>query len=188
MTRRIAAASVAIVAVITGLWYFALWKPQTTKLAAAHRAVASAEANQSTLLGQIATLRRLEAQVPALRQSLRTLQSDLPATAGLDTTIRQINAAAQSAGVTWQSLTPQLNAASATSGPAAPAGRSSGVSSVALSMTVTGTYHQIMGFLRNLDALPRLMVTNGVSLSSNGNQQLAASLNSEVFFMPAGAS
>ncbi len=32
------------------------------------------------------------------------------------------------------------------------------------------------------------MVINNVSLSSNGNQQLAASLDSEVFFMPAGAS
>jgi Tfp pilus assembly protein PilO len=185
MTRRIALATGLVVALVAVLWWFALWRPQTARLDSARHATVAADSAQAGLLAQINALQAVDRQVPALEKALRTLQLELPSSPELDTTIRQIYAAAQSAKVAWQSLTPQLQSGDDSADPSATP---SGVSSVALSISVQGPYGSIMDFIRNLDQLPRLMVVNSLNLANGGSNVLSASLTAEVYFSPGGGS
>ncbi|MHB1533825.1 MAG: hypothetical protein ACYC1D_04275, partial [Acidimicrobiales bacterium] len=62
--------------------------------------------------------------------------------------------------------------------PAPAAG--AGPPAIALTMSATGTYGQLMAFMRGLDTLPRAIVVDRLALTGTG--QLTASIDARMFY------
>lgn len=186
MNRRIALAVLAAV-VITGIWYVALWSPQSKSLKKANARTAAAQVQQNTLRGDITVLKREQTELPAKQAELVKLKQALPEVPSLDTLIDNINTAALGSGVDWQSIAPtkpaSYNAAQAAS--VLP-----GVTqAVPVSMQANGSYSQLLDFVNRLNAMPRLLTVSGFSISGvGGATKTSAQITSQVFYVPALAS
>lgn len=174
MTRKIAAAAVAILVVLAVGWYFILWSPQTAKIRTAKATLATAQTSEVALQGQLTALEKLKTSLPLMRRQLGTLDASLPAGSQLDRTISQVSAAADEADVVVVSISPQQSAGSVV----APAG----LNEVPVSLTVNGSYFQLMNFIYFLDHMPRLFVVSGINLSPGSSSELAGQINGNIFY------
>jgi Tfp pilus assembly protein PilO len=180
-TRRIAviAAAAAVLAVV--VWYLALYRPQSHALASAHRARAAAEQKIDQLHSQVAALRAEVKHIPSDTARLAILNAALPKSPSLDTALDQLHRTATAAGVVLSAVGPSAPAAAthaAGGSPSSPAGSNN--PAITLNMSATGSYPQLMTFLRGLATMPRALVVDQLSLS--GSSQLTASISARIFY------
>jgi Tfp pilus assembly protein PilO len=169
MTRRIVTIAVIAAVGLTGLWYLLLWSPQSKHLQQARASVAATQEQQVSLGQQLSSLRR---QQPQLLDQLRVAES--------------------AAGVQLQSLTPtQPGPLSSGQAPGSTASTTSvaagGLQGITLTMQLTGSYFQVVDFVNRLNALPRLIVLNNLSLSkapAAAANNLSASVVARAFVEP----
>lgn len=177
-TRRIGAVTAAAAVLLVLIWYAALLRPQTAHAKAAHTAYAAAQAKSAELQSQIATLQALLREVPADQARLVTLNAAVPARPALSDLLTQLHQDATATGVQLTAVTP---AAPATSGSTAGTALPGGAHSLAVPLSVTGTYPSLMSFLRRLTSMPRVAVVDGLSLSPTSGG-MTASLTVRVFY------
>jgi Tfp pilus assembly protein PilO len=177
-TKRIAAVAAGAALVLIGLWYVALFHPATHKLAVAHKAEAAAEQNISQLHAQVAQLQTLEAQIPSDKAKLAALNAAITTNPSLATALVQLHQAATRSGATLSTVGP-----SAPTGPSAGA-QTSGTPSIALTLTASGSYGQLMAFLRQLASLPRTLVVDTLDISGSGSK-LTANMSARIFYTAA---
>ena len=154
------AAAVAVALV----WYLALWSPRNSAYNKAHSEVTESESAIQSLQVQI---QQLEAQAKSGNGAATARQSvenaAIPPQANLAQLILQINKSATDSGVLFISISPSEPAAPATGATAT----GSTASVINVSINASGGYYQIVDFINRLDSLPRLMVVQGVTMSSN---------------------
>lgn len=158
-----AAAAVLIVAVA---WYMAFWKPEVGRLKTAQANLAQVNSQVATDQAQLAALKAQAPKVKSERAVLKKLVQAVPNGPSLDQALRTVRNAASTAGIKIQSLSvpPPANwggagvSASATGGPI----------NLPLSVAATGTQSQLLGFVRALDAQPRLYVVTAFGLTASG--------------------
>jgi Tfp pilus assembly protein PilO len=177
----VVAASVAIV----GLWYVALFSPQSKSIQKANSEAATANIQADSLRSQIAVLQQEKLQLPASTAKLATLKAALPDTPALDKLIDDINGAANQAGVDWQTISP-TKPASYTSGATqtSSGGFAGGMQSVTVTLQVNGTNHQILDFVTKLSGISRLIDVTSFNLSNSSGPRSGGQLTTQIFFVP----
>jgi Tfp pilus assembly protein PilO len=192
MTRRIVTIAVIAAVGLTGLWYLLLWSPQSKHLQQAHSSVAAAQQQQVSLGQQLSSLRRQQPQLPAKQAQLSRLKGAVPDTPQLDQLLDQLRVAESAAGVQLQSLTPTqpgpLSSGQASGSTASTTSvAAGGLQGITLTMQLTGSYFQVADFVNRLNALPRLIVLNNLSLSkapAAAANNLSASVVARAFVEP----
>lgn len=172
MTRKFALITAAAVVAIVAIWYMALWKPTNHQLSSARAALVSAQNDRMQASLQHSALVAQAAKLPEEEAKAAALTAAAPVSDDIAGVIDQINAIATATGVSWQSetQTPSSPTASATSTPGsgAVATAANSLSSLKMTLSVTGTYQQILGFAERLQQMPRLAVVTGLAVASGG--------------------
>lgn len=182
-------AAVAVLLVAMAGWYL-LISPENSHAAALKTQAAAASQQAQTLHMQIAMQQAQERQLPAKEALLAQLQNRIPSNPALPALIRQLSAAAGSAGVDLVSLSPAPPAAATAAAPApapstagkpastTPAAAAPTLDQISVQMSVTGAYFNLEQFFANLEGLPRALRVTGFSLTSSGTTASAAASTS----------
>lgn len=181
--KQLSLATAAVAIVVVAVWYLALLKPQSHELASARKADAAAKAQQVTLQQQVGALQALEKQIPADQAKYARYQQAIPSTPELSAAIREIQAAANSSGVTMSSLAPVVPTGTNSS---AAAGTVSGATTIPVSISATGAYGNLTAFVAALNAMPRTFVVQSLNLGGSGGS-MSASITGAMFYTGAPA-
>ncbi len=162
---------VAVVLVVVGAWYFALWKPLGHKVAAAEVTNSQTQTSIANLRAQVAAFVVEERHAPAERAALRKLDEAIPSSPQLSSALRDLAAAAAASGASLSTIAP-------TAPTATPTGTTgSGPIALQLSLAATGSYRQVTGFLRDVQSLPRLFVASSVALTGGSGGASGSGMN-----------
>ncbi len=183
-TRRLFSLAAAAVVVLMFAWYLAIYRPSSAKINAAHKAYNAAAAQIKKLDAQVGSLQALEAQIPADKVKLASLDGALPTTPNLRALLDQLHALATSTGTQLTTVSPSPPRPATTSQAAAPNAAPSGLQKISIIMSATGTYPQLTNFLSGLAGLQRSLVIESVSITSAQGGQLTSSMSTEVFYAP----
>jgi Tfp pilus assembly protein PilO len=144
-------------ALVFAIIVFAMWiSPQGGKLSSLHAQATQLQSQESHLQTELAMLRRDRAQMASNCQLLTRDLSEVPGTPSVDSFFHQITTLAVSSG------DPNTPSISVTQASGAAAGN---VKPVAVSLTLQGTYGQMMGFLRGLDSFPRIFTVTTINVN-----------------------
>ena len=175
MTRRIVVCAVLAAVLLTGIWYGVLWSPQSSKLKQARAGTAQAQQQAELLQRQVAALRVELKDLPSRQAHLAQLVAALPSAAQLDSLLDQLRSAESGSGVQILSLTaappssstPGQVTSSSSSSLSSPASAAANtIQSIGLAMQATGSYPQVVDFVNRLKTVPRLLVVDSLTLSS----------------------
>lgn len=178
-TRRIIAAAAAAGVVLIVIWYVALFRPESSNLKSAQQAYHQATAQIQQLRSQVAGLEALEHQIPADKAKLAALSAALPKSTDLHGALDQLHALATGTGVQLSAVNPTPDNTTSSSGqPSTP------YKTVKLSLTASGPYPAMMGFITGLDQMARTVVVDSASFSQGPTGALTASLATRIFYAP----
>jgi len=152
-TKNLAVGILAAV-LTTALWYTFLLKPTRAQVSKVKADTAAEQTKLQPLEAQLAKAKRDAAHAASFKAQLASLQLAMPDSPALAAFIRDANGIADASRVSWQSVshgTPTPGAA--------------GVMSIAVGITVKGTYPQMMDYLGRLAELQRLVVVDSVQFS-----------------------
>lgn len=158
MNRRILLIGAAVLVVIVVAWFFLLWRPAGDDLDEANERLDDARARNSQLAATIARLEAQEEERPRLQSDLEALRAAIPAEADQADLQLGLNEAAEASGVELLSLT--YNAA---------AGEGQ-LQSIGVQMGGEGGYFQLLDFLNRVSALHRIVVIDGLNISSTATE------------------
>ena len=213
MSRRALLVGVGGALLVILIWYFLLWSPRNRALEAARERREAAEQQESQLRTEIRRLQAAQREEPIKRAQLEALRSAIPDEANLGQFILDANDAAARSGIEFMSISPTPPAAAAgaggapAGGGAPPAGGGATTTTTArpgaapgggpgaqrpaeirLTVQIKGGYFQVLDFLNRLDALPRLVVTDSLNVTSDPSARLTVSVTARMFTrtVPAG--
>jgi Tfp pilus assembly protein PilO len=174
--------------VVVILWFVALWGPQSSALSAARKRKNDALQQGATLRDQLTRLQQARRDQPLKQSQLETLRVAIPDDPNLAQFILDANEAASKAGIDFLSITPTPPTTSGAgtkpptaTGGAAAAGGAAPVP-IKIAMTATGGYFQVLDFVNRLNALPRLVVVDDLTLGAQGTAaQLQVTLQERIF-------
>lgn len=193
--RTMVIAGVAALAVAV-LWYLVLWGPRKAELDDAREQREASESELQELAARVSRLRAAQKDEPMKRAQLEALRTTIPDDPNLAAFILDTNDAAAKAGIEWISVSPdepspgEPSGASVAAAPVTPtAGDGTGATTAAnrfpaeigLQLQIQGGYFQILDFLNRLNEMPRLVVTDGLNISSDDKAKLQVSLKGRMF-------
>jgi Tfp pilus assembly protein PilO len=174
MNRRTAIIGFAAAGFLLAIWFFLLWGPQGGELEKAKdREDVAASENQELEL-RLARLRASQEKAPSLQAELAELRAAVPDGPDLAQFILDAHTIAEESGVEFTSINQTPPAPSTTGGPP----------SIALTISVSGGYFEVLDYLDRLDSLGRIVVIDGLTLSpadQNGLLQVGASITARMF-------
>ena len=174
MNRRTVIIGFAAAGALLAIWFFLLWGPQGGELEkAGDREDAAAAKNQELEL-RLARLRASQERAPSLQAELAELRAAVPDGPDLAQFILDAHTIAEESGVEFTSINQTPPAPSTTGGPP----------SIALTISVSGGYFEVLDYLDRLDSLGRIVVIDGLTLSPSaegGLLQVGASITARMF-------
>ena len=185
--RTFLIAGAATLAVLV-LWYLALWSPRKAELSDARERRVAAEAQHQELASRVARLKASQKDEPIKRAQVEALRTTIPDEPNLAAFILDTNDAAAKAGIDWISVAPAepVAGSAAVATVAQTDGDTAGVANrvpaeIGLSLQVAGGYFQVLDFLNRLSDMPRLVVTDGLNISSDEQAKLTVGLTGRMF-------
>jgi Tfp pilus assembly protein PilO len=196
-SRTMLIAGAAALAILV-LWYLVLWSPRKAELNDAREERQAAESTRQELSTRVARLRASQKDEPIKRAQLEALRTTIPDDPNLAAFILDTNDAAAKAGIDWISVSPEepspgtASTASVAAAPVTTTGTGAGTDAgttaanrvpaeVRLQLQITGGYFQVLDFLNRLNEMPRLVVTDGLNISSDDKAKLQVSLKGRMF-------
>jgi Tfp pilus assembly protein PilO len=176
-------AAVGSVLVLALFWMFLL-SPKREELAQAQEAILTSQAEQRSLTNQINTLREVRATAPQVEARLAATEALIPSGPALPSTLRQLQLAADEAGMVLSAVSPGQP------GEVVIEGLPPGASSMSLSVTLSGSYFQIVDFLRRVEdpmITPRAIIWSSMSISPEDYPTLGLTLSGMMFVLDRGA-
>jgi Tfp pilus assembly protein PilO len=140
------------------IWFVAYFSPSGKQLSSVNAQTQTAQTEQAQLNEQLSRLKSYSKQTGALLQLSDRLTAALPTTTDIYNYITELSNAANATGAHIESVSPNAP------GPAAP-GK---VSVISVGITASGTYDQLLAFMKALYALPRLTVISSVEIAGGG--------------------
>ena len=132
--------------------------PKMREVTSTKEQLAEAEALQSGLRAQLASLREAEAQAPEVRRQIAQLANQVPPTADLPALLRLLTQAADGSAVDFLTVSPGNPIADA----------SGQFSTIPTQISVTGGYFALDEFLFRLETLPRAAKVLSISVTPGG--------------------
>lgn len=169
--------AVAAVLVFAVYWMF-LFSPKREEYRVAQDATASAIQEQGNLTTQINTLRDVRARAPQVEAQLAATEALIPSGPALSPTLRQLQLAADESGLDLIAVAPGPPAALVLEG--LPAG----AASMSLSLQLSGSYFQIIDFLRRIEdptITPRAILWNSMSIGPSDYPTLSLTVLGTMF-------
>ncbi|HET6917147.1 MAG TPA: type 4a pilus biogenesis protein PilO [Acidimicrobiales bacterium] len=175
-TRRLPILSAAAALVLVLIWYVAMFSPQQKNIQKAHKANAAATQKADQLQSQASQLEILVKEIPADNARFAQLEASLPDNPQFDQALNLLHQAAVQTGVTVTNVTPSTPVGASTGGNSAASAPSAGIPSINLTMSIQGSGQQAEAFLSALNALPRTVVIDKVSIGggTGGTMSIAA--------------
>jgi Tfp pilus assembly protein PilO len=155
--RRAPIIAGAVMLVIAVLAFLFLVNPKRAQVAEAEATLDEAQKEELTLVAQRATLEQAEAEAPANRKIIRQVEQQLPPTADPQGLILLLENAAVKSGV---DLTQETIGN--------PVAGESGITTIAITLSLTGTYFSLDEYLFQLETLPRAAKVVSVSVAPGG--------------------
>ena len=152
--------AVALVVVI--LWLVAFFLPQGSKLAKLNAQESALQVKVAAGNAHVAVLKREAQSTPKLEAMSKQLSGYVPATPDIFNYITTLQNTATAAGVTVTTLSPNQ--------PTPAAGQA--FATIAVAMNVTGTYDEILAFIKGLYGLPRLTSINTITITGGGQRRI----------------
>jgi Tfp pilus assembly protein PilO len=163
MKSRAVVLGVLVTIVILLIWNFLIFSPKGKTLSNAKKDTEAAQAVGSTLRATLTRLQDINHNGPAIAAELDKLSAAVPASPDLDGFILSANQIAVKSGIDWLSVSPSV-AQAGTSGP----------SVIPLSIQIKGGFFQVLDYLNRLEAMGRLVVVQGISISAAGESSTAS--------------
>jgi Tfp pilus assembly protein PilO len=158
----------AIVAVVAVLAIFFLVLPKMNEASKTQEDVAAAEAQETALRAQLASLKEAQANAPQVKSEIAELSNEVPPTADLPALIRLLTAAADGSAVDFFTVAPGNPTLDPTGA----------FSTIPTAISVTGGYFALDQFLFRLESLPRAAKVTSVSITPGGTAPPGSTLNS----------
>jgi Tfp pilus assembly protein PilO len=144
MNRTALVLSVLGAVIVIVLFFIFVFQPAREELAEVEDQIALEQTEQGRLEGEIERLRLVREQAPTVEAELAAADAIVPTDPALPALVRQLQLAADEAGITLASVT--------TSRPVALEGApTEGLSSIEVSTQLEGGYFQIVDFLRRIE-------------------------------------
>ncbi|MCU4184829.1 hypothetical protein K6U06_10705 [Acidiferrimicrobium sp. IK] len=179
MNRKLAGVFGLVVVVLVAAWYSLLWAPATHSAAKADQQLVTATNNQFQASMQRAALVGKEKLLPGEAAKAAALDAAAPAGSDIAGMIDQVSSIATASGVTWQaesqSQAPASSTGAASSGSSSAGGASgSSIGTLSVTLSVTGTYNQLLDFVTRLQSAPRLIKVTSLALGASAGTSSAA--------------
>lgn len=193
MNRRALAIGVIASVLLLLAWYLLLWSPTNKDVQEAKDRKTSAEEQASQLQAEIRRLRAEQQNEPAKRARLEEMKAAIPDEPNLAQFILDTNDAAVRSGIEFVSVAPAVpapaatQAAAATTATTAPTGGATATGAAApaeikMTLQIQGGYFQMLDFLNRLDQMPRIVVTDGLSVTATpATGRLTVSITARMF-------
>lgn len=192
MTRRTMLIAGAVAGLVLVLWYLLLWSPRKDDLTDARDRRGQAETLREELAAKVVRLRAAEKDQPMKKAQVESLRTNIPDDPNLAAFILDTNDAASKAGIDWISISPtepalpsapSVAAAPTTEGTAAVpvAGAGAAPAEIRLQLQVNGGYFQMLDFLNRLSGMPRLVVTDTLSVGTGEDEALTVAISARMF-------
>ncbi|MBS3941954.1 MAG: type 4a pilus biogenesis protein PilO [Actinobacteria bacterium] len=156
-----------------------LFKPAREDLAALQQEVVSLEQQEVLLTAQLEKLAATRRAAPELEAELIAARVVVPEEAGVSAVVRQLQSAADEAGLELTSLSPSRPQ------PTTPEAGPLSLARIPIAMDVKGSYFQVVDFLRRLEnpnISPRGFIFNSMSLAVGDEwPQLQVTFQGEAF-------
>lgn len=197
MNRRHLLISGAAALVVLLVWYAMLWSPRKSALSDATERREAAEAKRDELATRVARLRASQKDEPLKRAQLEALRTTVPDEPNLAAFILDTNDAASKAGIDFISVAPSeptpavpvtpgapgVTAVAAAPAPVATAttGVAAAPAEIKVQLQITGGYFQVLDFLNRINELPRLVVTDALTVNSDDKAKLTVGVTARMF-------
>ena len=170
-------------ALVVLLWFVALWGPQSSAFSKAKKRKSDAQAQGATLSDQLKRLQDARRDQPLKQSQLETLRVAIPDDPNLAQFILDANDAASRSGIDFLSITPaQPTATSGATASTVPGGAAATPVPIRVGMTIAGGYFQVLDFINRLNALPRIVVVDSLTMAAGGGSaQLQVTLQERIF-------
>jgi Tfp pilus assembly protein PilO len=176
MKRQTLLLSILAAVLTVALFWLLLFQPKRAELADLEVDIAAEIDQQRLLEADLVRLRQVRETAPEVESQLAAAEAIVPRDAALPSALRQLQIAADEAGVVLQSVT--------TSRPIQLEGATPGLSRINVNVQLLGSYFQVVDFLRRTEdpaITPRGLLWNDSSLSKQEYPQLVASLGGTVY-------
>jgi Tfp pilus assembly protein PilO len=180
MTRtHIALAALGAVLLVVLFWLL-LWSPRSEEIGDLQAETENLETQQQQTRTRIAAMEAVREEAPEQEALLSAAHALLPRDPGLPAFLRQVQLAADEAGLTLTSVSPERPVADELE-----AGQSD-LHRINVTMELEGRYFQIVDFLRRIEdptITPRTMIWNAISIAGEPEDHpvLQASLQGDLF-------
>jgi Tfp pilus assembly protein PilO len=142
MSRQAILLSVLALVLAIAMWWAFIMSPQREQVAVLESDLAAVELQGVALQGRITTLEAMRGRAAQMESSIASLRSVVPASDEIESALRQMQAAADDAGVVISQLS---------TGRPTPVTSNVKLHQISLSMSAAGSYFQIVDFLRRLE-------------------------------------
>jgi Tfp pilus assembly protein PilO len=148
-----------VVVVVVAVWYLAVFRPRGDELDEARTELDAARSEEQSLQAQLEQLQAIDENSPEIDAELGRLQALVPKRPDLASFIVAANEIAVQSGIDWISITPNE-----------PAPGAVGPAEIAMTIQIDGGYFQVLDYLNRLEDLERLVVVDGISISTGGDE------------------
>lgn len=162
LKRPLVFGPIVAIIVLALVWWLAWESPENAKLASVQQQQTAIEATQARLTTELALLQAEAKQVHVGLPFLRRYEQAIPPTPEAPQLVTELDALALRTGVTLSSVADNT---------LTPPAKPGGLTTIPVSMSISGTHAQVLAFIQGLYSLPRLLTLTTVSLSvpSGGN-------------------
>lgn len=166
--RWLALTGVVCLLIVLGGWFLAI-SPKRSHVKDVKASAAAAQQQNADLSTKLAVLKAQSKDLARENAALAVARKRIPTTADLPGLLRRLQTASTSSDVTIMSLTP----AAPTPLTAVP-----GVSSVTLSISVSGTYFAVEEYINDLEGLDRALMVTGITAAPGSDSSNASTSGS----------
>jgi Tfp pilus assembly protein PilO len=157
---------VAVTAVLAILLVVILVLPKMSAVSSANTELATTQAQQSTLLSQLAALQQAQDEAEANRKIIQDVEQKIPPTADEPEFLRLLANAATGAGIKLWQFTPSQPVLNT----------QTNLSEIPVTFTVKGSYFALAEYLYNVETLPRVAKVQTATISPSGDSTTSSSV------------
>ena len=176
MKRSQIVLAVVAAILIIALFYLLLFQPKRDEVAELEVQIAAQQEQQALIQAEIDRLRAVRDEAPEVEAELVAAEAVLPHEPALPPALRQLQLAADDAGLTLQSVS--------TSRPVAIDGAPEGLSSIDVNLQLLGSYFEVVDFLRRVEdptITPRGLTWNNATVARDEYPSLSVSLSGRIY-------